>query len=68
MGNHTPFEAWMGRKPHLAHVRVFGCTTHMKTPTHLKKLMTGAINSSISVLKKEVMLIIYMIHGIVKSM
>ncbi|KAG6501318.1 hypothetical protein ZIOFF_041197 [Zingiber officinale] len=25
LGERTPFEAWMGRKPHLAHLRVFGC-------------------------------------------
>nr|AAK50412.1 Putative retroelement [Oryza sativa Japonica Group] len=25
MGNRTPFEAWTGKKPHLGHLRVFGC-------------------------------------------
>lgn len=39
MGERTPFEAWKGKKPHLAHLRVFGCTAHVKTvPPHLKKL------------------------------
>ncbi|KAG6475509.1 hypothetical protein ZIOFF_064731 [Zingiber officinale] len=38
-GDHTPFEAWMGRKPHLAHLRVFGCVAYVKNTTpHLKKL------------------------------
>ncbi|KAG6534156.1 hypothetical protein ZIOFF_008041 [Zingiber officinale] len=33
----TPFEAWMGRKPHLAHLRVFGCVAYVKNTTpHLK--------------------------------
>jgi hypothetical protein len=39
MGNRTPFEAWTGKKPHLGHLRVFGCTAHAKvTAPHLKKL------------------------------
>jgi hypothetical protein len=39
MGNRTPYEAWTGKKPHLAHLRVFGCTAHAKITTpHLKKL------------------------------
>ncbi|KAG6500437.1 hypothetical protein ZIOFF_040282 [Zingiber officinale] len=39
LGDHTPFEAWMGRKPHLAHLRVFGCVAYVKNTTpHLKKL------------------------------
>ncbi|KAG6501768.1 hypothetical protein ZIOFF_041652 [Zingiber officinale] len=39
LGECTPFEAWMGRKPHLAHLRVFGCVAYVKnTAPHLKKL------------------------------
>ncbi|KAG6467872.1 hypothetical protein ZIOFF_072436 [Zingiber officinale] len=39
LGDRTPFEAWMGRKPHLAHLRVFGCVAYVKNTTpHLKKL------------------------------
>ncbi|XP_042396841.1 uncharacterized protein LOC121986987 [Zingiber officinale] len=39
LGGRTPFEAWMGRKPHLAHLRVFGCVAYVKNATpHLKKL------------------------------
>ncbi|KAG6517564.1 hypothetical protein ZIOFF_020960 [Zingiber officinale] len=39
LGDRTPFEAWMGRKPHLAHLRVFGCIAYVKNTTpHLKKL------------------------------
>ncbi|KAG6490416.1 hypothetical protein ZIOFF_051712 [Zingiber officinale] len=39
LGDRTPFEAWMGRKPHLAHFRVFGCVAYVKNTTHhLKKL------------------------------
>ncbi|KAG6506552.1 hypothetical protein ZIOFF_031876 [Zingiber officinale] len=34
-----PFEAWIGRKPHLAHLRVFGCVAYVKNiAPHLKKL------------------------------
>ncbi|KAG6517438.1 hypothetical protein ZIOFF_020830 [Zingiber officinale] len=39
LGEHTLFEAWMGRKSHLAHLRVFGCVAYVKnTASHLKKL------------------------------
>jgi hypothetical protein len=39
MGERTPFEAWTGKKPHLGHLRVFGCTAHAKVTTpNLKKL------------------------------
>ncbi|KAL8097202.1 hypothetical protein AgCh_030354 [Apium graveolens] len=35
----TPYEAWCKRKPHLEHIRVFGCLAYMKVPTvNLKKL------------------------------
>lgn len=35
----TPFEAWSGKKPHMKHLRVFGCVAHMKVPhVHIKKL------------------------------
>ncbi|KAG6506204.1 hypothetical protein ZIOFF_031522 [Zingiber officinale] len=38
-GERTPFEAWMGRKPHLAHLRVFGCVAYVKNAApHVKKL------------------------------
>ncbi|KAG6523804.1 hypothetical protein ZIOFF_013691 [Zingiber officinale] len=39
LGDRSPFEAWMGRKPHLAHLRVFGCVAYVKNTTpQLKKL------------------------------
>ena len=39
MGEKTPFEAMNGRKPHLGHLKVFGCLAHAKQTTpHLKKL------------------------------
>ena len=39
MGDRTPFEAWYRKKPHVGHLRVFGCTAHAKVTTpHLKKL------------------------------
>ncbi|KAG6531868.1 hypothetical protein ZIOFF_005703 [Zingiber officinale] len=39
LGDRTPFEAWIGRKPHLAHLKVFGCVAYVKNTTpHLKKL------------------------------
>ncbi|KAI3516558.1 hypothetical protein L1887_15477 [Cichorium endivia] len=35
----TPYEMWTGRKPHVGHLRVFGCVAHMLvTKNHLKKL------------------------------
>lgn len=35
----TPYEAWSEKKPHVEHIRVFGCLAHMKTPSaNLKKL------------------------------
>ncbi|XP_042756658.2 retrovirus-related Pol polyprotein from transposon TNT 1-94 [Lactuca sativa] len=35
----TPYEIWTGRKPHVGHLRVFGCVAHMKiAKNHLKKL------------------------------
>lgn len=39
MGSTTPFEAWSGRKPYLGHLRVFGCTAHVRPAAlHMKKL------------------------------
>nr|KAJ0208302.1 hypothetical protein LSAT_V11C500255750 [Lactuca sativa] len=35
----TPYEMWTGRKPHVSHLRVFGCAAHMMaSQNHLKKL------------------------------
>lgn len=34
----TPYEMWTGKKPHLEHIKVFGCLGYMKIPAvHLKK-------------------------------
>jgi hypothetical protein len=39
MGSRTPYEAWNGKRPHLGHLRVFGCKGHVKTvKPYLKKL------------------------------
>ena len=39
LGSRTPLEIWHGKKPHLGHLRVFGCTGHVKVITpNLKKL------------------------------
>jgi len=39
MGYRTPYEAWNGKRPHLGHLRIFGCKGHVKsTMPHLKKL------------------------------
>ena len=39
LGSRTPFEVWHGKKPHLGHLRVFGCKGHVKVITpNLKKL------------------------------
>lgn len=38
-GEHTLFEAWTDKKLHLSHLRVFGCTAHVKVVvSHPKKL------------------------------
>lgn len=39
MGYRTPYEAWNGRRPHLGHLKIFGCKGHVRsTVPHLKKL------------------------------
>jgi len=39
MGDRTPYEAWNGRRPHLGHLRIFGCKGHVRPGVaHLKKL------------------------------
>lgn len=39
LSNMTPYEAWSGDKPNVAHIRVFGCVAHMKFPSvHTAKL------------------------------
>ena len=39
LGSRTPFEVLHGKKPHLGHLRVFGCKVHGKVITpNLKKL------------------------------
>jgi len=39
MGDCTPYEAWNGRKPHLGHLKFFGCTANVRSAgPHLRKL------------------------------
>lgn len=39
MKQQTPYEIFKGKKPHVEHLRVFGCVCHAKRETpHLKKL------------------------------
>lgn len=39
LNDKTPYEAWMGRKPNLEHLRVSVCVGHIKIPsTHTMKL------------------------------
>jgi hypothetical protein len=39
MGNCTPYEAWNRRKPHLGHLKVFGCNANVRpAKPSLKKL------------------------------
>lgn len=43
--NETPYEMWTGRKPHIEHLRVFGCVAHMKiAESHLKKLEDRSVS------------------------
>ncbi|KAJ8771724.1 hypothetical protein K2173_026901 [Erythroxylum novogranatense] len=35
--NQTPFEAWMGRRPTVSHLRVFGCLAYSLVKTHSHK-------------------------------
>jgi hypothetical protein len=38
-GSKTPYELWTGSKPHVKHLRTFGCVAHVKvTKPNLKKL------------------------------
>lgn len=35
----TPYEVWNEKKPHLGHIRIFGCLAQMKIPSqHVRKL------------------------------
>ena len=43
----TPFEAWNGRKPHLAHLRLFGCIAHAKVTTPLSKKLDDRSQSMV---------------------
>lgn len=33
----TPYEAWSSKKPHLDHIKNFGCLAYMKLPSMHKK-------------------------------
>ena len=35
--NMTPYEAWSGRKPGVAHLKVFGCISYVHVPDEKKK-------------------------------
>jgi hypothetical protein len=39
LGDVTPHESWIGRKPSLGHLKIFGCTAHARNSApHMKKL------------------------------
>lgn len=39
LDTHIPYEAWFDKMPHFEHLRVFGCTTLVKTTKlYIKKL------------------------------
>jgi hypothetical protein len=39
MGEQDPYELWIGSKPSVSHLRIFGCIAHVKvTKPNLKKL------------------------------
>lgn len=37
LSGQTPYEMWMGHKPDISHIRVFGCVAHMKVPGNRAK-------------------------------
>ncbi|KAM1489208.1 hypothetical protein ACFXTO_032489 [Malus domestica] len=37
LGDVTPFEAFCGRKPGIAHLRIFGCLCYVHTPSELRQ-------------------------------
>ena len=44
MGYRTPYEAWNGKRPHLGHLRIFGCKGHVRSAMpHLKKLDDSSV-------------------------
>lgn len=53
--NMTPYEAWHGRKPGIAHLRVFGCIAYAHIPEQKgKSLMTKVRNaSSLAIMRRQ---------------
>ena len=59
----TPYEAWHGRKPSIAHLRVFGCLAYALVPQqHQTKLDDKAVNASLLGIAMKVRAIICFIR------
>lgn len=41
LGNITPYERWYGRKPSVAHLKVFGCIAYAHVPDEQRKKLDG---------------------------
>ena len=39
----TPHEVWFGKKPYLAHIRVFGCDYFLHTPKDKRRKMDNKV-------------------------
>ncbi|CAL8166112.1 unnamed protein product [Prunus armeniaca] len=37
LGDKTPFEAYSGRKPGLAHLKIFGCVCYVHIPSEVRQ-------------------------------
>lgn len=58
----TPYEALCGKKPHVEHIKVFGCVAYMRVPcTNMKKLDDRSKLLSISAKNQEQKRLDYMI-------
>ena len=43
----TPHEVWYGKKPSIAHLRVFGCDTFMRVPKEKRRKMDNKVEKCI---------------------
>ena len=51
--NKTPYEAWVGKKPSLAHLRVFGCDVFVHIPKERRQKLDSKFEKCIFVGYKD---------------